>query len=363
MLSHHTNGTDMWSTPSPFTNNNPNQMPMAGQQWHQQPNTNMQFGSNNWNNAATPIHPNSNQGQPQSPEKMIIQATIDYNSNNDITFHFSGKYKFKPMKWAVSSGYPYYKKKVTWNRQDLLVTCYKDNKKYGKVKAFYDYAEGITNPEYKKELDSILLRRMDNAHSENIEGGCFVFEVPQGHMYLKGFFDRPVSFDWVKHIPNIIARVMEGVIYINKIGVAYNSIGRDHIMVSVDKKNNINGVKLINFDRTVMSKELEKSMANGQNYQGQIVSDLKKPFLDDIKQTEVFIDKLFKAYGGLLDFKFKNIPPALLPQVNLYNAQRKSLWKLKSAMIKAETPYMLFNILMDHVNDYNTLVTPAIRNN
>ncbi|KAI8055849.1 hypothetical protein BDF22DRAFT_653566 [Syncephalis plumigaleata] len=283
---------------------------MAGQQWNQQHNTNMQFGSNNWNNAATPIHPNSNQGQPQSPEKMIIDAV-----------------------------------------------------KYEKVKAFYDYIEGITNPQYKKELDSILLRRMDNARSANIEGGCFVFEVPEEYMYLTGFLNRELSFNWVKHIPNIIARVMKGVKYLNDIGIAYNSIGGDHIMVSKDKKNNINGVKLINLDRTVIFKGYAKSMTNGQIYEDQKELDLMyKAFLKDIKQTAAFINNFFNAYDKILTLNFRTTDPALLPQVELYDAQRESLKNISALMHASQIPFMMSNSILFN-DDYNLIATPVIRNN
>ncbi|KAI8055859.1 hypothetical protein BDF22DRAFT_313328 [Syncephalis plumigaleata] len=138
MLCHHTNGTDMWSTPSPFTNNNPNQIQMAGQQWNQQPNTNMQSGSNNWNNVATPMHLNNNQGQPQSSERLIIHTTTYPKKWDHVTIHFSGKYRFASLEWSKFSRHTQWQMKPTWKGQNFLVICYKGNEKYQRVKDFYD---------------------------------------------------------------------------------------------------------------------------------------------------------------------------------------------------------------------------------
>ncbi|KAI8055843.1 hypothetical protein BDF22DRAFT_672483 [Syncephalis plumigaleata] len=353
-------------------------MDMRGQQWNQQHNTNMQFGSNNWNNVATPKHPNNNQGQQwnQQPSAKIKFKPAKWNkavlspdhpnpkTKDDIIIHFSGKYRFESLKWSKFSRHTQWQMKPTWKGQNFLVICYKGNEKYQRVKDFYDYIEGMTNEVDKSKLSSILLKRKAHAQSANKEVGCFVFELHREYTTLRAFLTRNPTFTAAKHIPNMAFRVMEAVAYLNDIGVAYNSIGGDHIMVSKDKKNNVNDIKLINFDRSLVFRAFAKSMTNGQIYEDQTVSDwISKAYLKDIKQTAGLIDNLFNAYDNILSHDYEATDPALLPQVNLYNAQRKSLWKLKSAMIKAETPYMLFNILMDHVNDYNTLVTPAIRNN
>ncbi|KAI8048682.1 hypothetical protein BDF22DRAFT_258347 [Syncephalis plumigaleata] len=184
MLSHHTNGMDMWGTPSPFTNNNPNQMPMTGQQWHQQPNTNMQFESNNWNNVATPMHPNDNQGQqwnqqrsakikfrsakwskaalspdhpsnkhdksqhmsqPQSAERMTIHTTPHPKNRRDLIIHFSGKYKFKPMVWQGSVATSRYKIESEMGKGELLVVCDKGNVEHENAKRFYDVSYSYNN--------------------------------------------------------------------------------------------------------------------------------------------------------------------------------------------------------------------------
>ncbi|KAI8054609.1 hypothetical protein BDF22DRAFT_775365 [Syncephalis plumigaleata] len=353
MLSHRTNGMDMRGTPSPFTNNNPNQIQMAGQQWNQQLNTNMQVGSNNWNTAATPMFlapPGNSQEQLldlsefHPPEKMIIQATVDPNTQ-DVYIEFSGKYKFRPRRWAGNSGHNQYRMKPTWNGQKLLVTCYKENKRYEKVKAFYDHIEGLTDHVSKKELDSILLRRMDNAQSADKEIGCIVFEQPQGYISFTGLLKRRISFNLAKHIPNMLAQPLHIL-----------TIWGLHITALEEI--------LIDFDRTVISKDLARNTASGQKYQNRKELELMyKPFQTDVKQTAVFINNFFTVYGKILERDFKITNPALLPQVELYNKQRESLRKLKEAMIKAEMPYMLFNVLMDHDNDYNLIAIPAIKTN
>ncbi|KAI8055858.1 hypothetical protein BDF22DRAFT_732013 [Syncephalis plumigaleata] len=180
----------------------------------------------------------------------------------------------------------------------------------------------MTNEVDKSKLSSILLKRTANAQSANKEVGCFVFELHREYTTLRAFLTRNPTFTAAKQLPNIVAHIMDTVAYLNDIGVAYNSIGGDHIWVSADKKNNVNDIKLINFDRSLVFRAFAKSMTNGQIYQDKEMLDLiSKTYLKDIKQTAGLIDNLFSAYRGILNEQFNITDPALAGQVELYNAQ------------------------------------------
>ncbi|KAI8055086.1 hypothetical protein BDF22DRAFT_741679 [Syncephalis plumigaleata] len=161
----------------------------------------------------------------------------------------------------------------------------------------------------------------------------------------------------VKRVPNMIAQLMEGISSLNEVGVAYNNIKARHVVLLTDTLRNVNGLKLINFDYSIVYKDFGESMARSRFYQN--INELyaiRQAFLVDVGQTSALITNLFYNYDSVLTTEFKFTDPAMSAQLKLYHAQRKSLWNISKLMRKDDANRIMLHYILS--NDYNVIKIP-----